>query len=222
MSERRRQLLAIGALVVVLPALAACGSASDDAERAALAAIATPQAAAPPSADRSKAPKDCPSDPTASLRPPRVLPRPGAMPPGSLMARIRRRGVLKAGVDQNTLLLAYRQPSTTSIQGFEIDLVREIARAILGDPNKIELRAVTTDQRFDVVQSGEVDLVVDAATIACKRLGQVRFSTVYNDAEQRVMVPSDSTARSLADLGGQRVCATKASTTLQRIARDPV
>jgi polar amino acid transport system substrate-binding protein len=224
MNGRRQQLLAIGVLAIALPALAGCGSASDDAEQTALAAVATPLAAAPPSSSSSsssKAPKPCPSDPTASLRPPRTLARPGAMPPRSLMARIRRRGVLKAGVDQNTLLLAYRQPATTTIQGFEVDLVREIARAILGDPNKVDLRAVTTDKRFDVVQSGDVDLLVDAATITCKRLREVAFSTVYFNAAQRVLVPADSTARSLADLGGRRVCATKSSTTLQRIKRDP-
>jgi hypothetical protein len=107
MNGRRRQLLAIGVLAIALPALAGCGSASDDAEQTALAAIATPLAAAPPSSSSSsgssKPPKPCPSDPTASLRPPRTLPRPGAMPPRSLMARVRRRDVLKAGVDQNTL-----------------------------------------------------------------------------------------------------------------------
>lgn len=219
MNGRRRQLLAISALAVVLPALAGCGSASDDAERTALAAIATPLAAAPPSPVSPKAPKRCPSDRTASLRPPRTLPRPGAMPPGSLMARIRRRGVLKAGVDQNTLLLAYRRPSTSNIEGFEVDLVREIARAIFGDPNKVDLRAVTTGERFDVVQAGDVDVLVDAATITCKRRGQATFSTVYFNASQRVLVPSDSTARGLADLGGRRVCATNTSTTLQRLVR---
>jgi polar amino acid transport system substrate-binding protein len=215
MNERRRQLLAISALVVVLPVLAGCGSASNDAEQTAVAAIATTQAAGPPSSsESSKAPKHCPSDVTASLRP-----RPGAMPPGSLMARIRQRGVLKVGVDQNSLLLAYRQPSTTHIEGFEVDLAREIARAILGDPSKVALTPLTTTQRLPAVASGDVDLVVDAVTINCKRLGQVAFSTVYLNADQRVLVPSDSTAHSLADLSGRRVCATKGSTTLPFLER---
>jgi polar amino acid transport system substrate-binding protein len=215
MSGRRRQLLAICALAVVLPALTGCGSPSSDAEQTAVAAIATPVAGPPPSSPTPKALKHCPSDVTASLRP-----RSGAMPSGSLMARIKRRGVLKVGVDQNTLLLAYRQPSTTDIEGFEVDLAREIARAILGDPSKVDLRAVTTDKRFDLVQSGGVDLLIDAATITCERLGQVRFSTVYLNAYQRVLVPSDSTARGLADLAGQRVCASgKTSTNLQFLER---
>ena len=222
MTEPRRQLLTIGALAVLLPALAGCGSASNDAEQTAVAAIATLQAAAPPSnspSASSKAQKPCPRDPTASLRPPRTLPRPGAMPPESFMARIRRRGVLKVGVDQNTLLLAYRQPSTTHIDGFEVDLAHEIARAIFGDPGKVDLTPVTTDKRFELVRSGNVDLLVDAATIKCERLGLVDFSTVYYNAGQRVLVPSDSTARSLADLAGRRVCATKTSTSLQFLQR---
>jgi polar amino acid transport system substrate-binding protein len=213
MTGRRRQLLAMGALAVLLPALAGCGSASNDAEQTAVAAIATQQAVAPTRAP-SIASKRCPSPVTASLRPPGTL----RMPPGSLMARIRRRGVLKVGVDQNTLFLAYRQPSTTHIEGFEVDLAREIARAILGVP-KIDLRAVTTDQRLPVVQSGDVDLVVDAVTIRCDRWRQVDFSTVYLNADQRVLVPSDSTARSLADLAGRRVCASNGSTNLTYLER---
>lgn len=213
----RRQLLAISLLAVLLPALAGCGSASDDAKQTALAAVATPLAAAPSSSSSSsssKARKPCPSDVTASLRPSRT----GAMPPGSLMARIRQRGVLRVGVDQNTLLLAYRQPSTTHIEGFEVDLAREIARALLGN-RKVELTPLTTTERLPAVASGDVDLVVDAVTIRCDRLRQVDFSTVYLNADQRVLVPSGSTARGLADLGGRRVCASKGSTNLTFLER---
>ena len=221
MSGPCRQLFAAGALAALLAALAGCGSTSDDARRTALSALATPLAAGPaPAASTADGPASC-GDPTASLRPRAALPPPGAMPPGSLMARIRRRGRLIAGVDQNTLLFGYLRPSTARIEGFEVDLVREIARAILGDPNAIELKAVTTAQRLPAVQSGAVDIVADAVTITCPRRRQVAFSTVYFDAGQRVLVPSGSPARGLADLGRRRVCATTGSTSLQRVESDP-
>ena len=41
------------------------------------------------------------------------------MPAGSLMDTIRRRGYLIAGVDQNSLLLAYFNPMHRTIEGFE-------------------------------------------------------------------------------------------------------
>ena len=115
MSRRCRQLYAAGVLATVAIALAGCGATSDDARRTALSALATPLAAAPASdSGRSSASARC-GDPTASLRPPAALPRPGAMPPDSLMARIRHRGRLIAGVDQNTLLFGYLSPETARI-----------------------------------------------------------------------------------------------------------
>jgi len=214
----RRLQIALAALALAASAVG-CGSGSQEAQRTSLAALATPQAAAPSSSSRSST-VDC-SDPTASLRPPATMPRPGAMPGASMMERIRRRGRLVAGVDQNTLLFGYLRPSTGRIEGFEVDLLHEVARAIFGNPNKVEFKALTTSQRLGAVQSGDVDIVADAVTITCYRLRQVAFSTVYFDAGQRLLVPKSSRARGLADLHGRRVCATTSSTTLRRIEHDP-
>ena len=134
------------------------------------------------------------------------------------MALIKRRGYLIAGVDQNTLLFAYFNPQDRKLEGFEIELLRQIAKAIFGNPNAIQFRAVTTAERIPAVQNGSVDIVADAVTITCGRRQQVDFSTVYFDAGQRVLVPSNSPARSVKDLGGKRVCATIGSTTIQRLA----
>ena len=68
-------------------------------------------------------------------------------------------------------------------------------------------------------KSGSVDVVADATTITCARKKQVDFSTVYCDASQKLLVPSNSAAKSLADLGGKRVCATTGSTSILNIAR---
>jgi polar amino acid transport system substrate-binding protein len=219
--RRTHSIAALLASAGVLAALAGCASTSDDAERAALTALATPVAKTPATAAPS-GPSDvrC-GDPTASLRPPRTLPAPGRMPAGSFMRRIQKRGRLIAGVDQNTLLFGYLRPSTGRIEGFEVDLLRRLAQALFGDPNRIELRALTTAERLPAVESGAVDVVADAVTVTCERRRDVAFSTVYYQAAQRVLVPSSSRARGLAELGGRRVCATTGSTTLQRIERDP-
>ncbi len=141
------------------------------------------------------------------------------MPAGSFMARIERRGYLIAGVDQNTLLFAYFNPLDGQLEGFEIDMLRDLAKAIFGDPNKVQFRAITTAERITAVQDGSVDVVADAMTITCQRREEVDFSTVYFDAGQRVLVPSDSRISSLKDLGGKRVCATTGSTSIQNIER---
>lgn len=136
------------------------------------------------------------------------------MPRGSFLQRIYRRHYLLAGVDQNTFLFGYFNPQDSMIEGFEIDVLRQIAKAIFGSTNAIQFVAVTPAQRIPAVQSGRVDIVADAVTITCARRQQVDFSTVYFDARQKVLVPSNSTARSVKDLGGKRVCAAIGSTTI--------
>jgi len=141
------------------------------------------------------------------------------MPTGSFTATIAQRGQLIAGVDQNTLLLAYRNPRDAQFEGFEIDILREVARAIFGDPGAIDFRAITTARRASVLQDGSVDLVADGFTITCRRAQLVDFSTPYLSARQGILVPSDSHVRSIGGLGGQRVCATIGSTSIENVMR---
>jgi polar amino acid transport system substrate-binding protein len=47
----------------------------------------------------------------------------------------------------------------------------------------------------------------------------VAFTTVYYDAGQRIMVPSNSPVRSTRDLAGRKVCATVGSTSIQNIRK---
>jgi polar amino acid transport system substrate-binding protein len=145
------------------------------------------------------------------------MPAPGVMPAGSFMARIERRGYLIAGVDQNTLLFAYFNPLDGQLEGFEIDLLRRLAQAIFGDPTRIQFKAITTAERIPAVRDASVDVVADAVTITCARRAQVDFSTVYYDAGQKILVPANSRAQTVADLGGRPVCATIGSTSLDRL-----
>jgi polar amino acid transport system substrate-binding protein len=157
-------------------------------------------------------------DAVASLRPPATMPTPGDMPAGSTMAEIRSRGVLRVGVDQNTYKFGYLDPSSGQIVGFDIDIARAVAKAIFGDPDKIQLIAITAAQRIPYVQQDKVDIVADTMTINCARKVQVNFSTVYFNAGQAVMVANSSTAKSIADLGGKKVCAAAGSTSINNIA----
>lgn len=174
-----------------------------------------------PKATASAAPT---CDPRASLRPPASMPQPGQMPPGSTMATILKRGRLIVGVDQNTYLFGYRDSANDAtngqIVGFDIDIAHAIAKAIFGDPNKIQFMAITSADRIPVLQKGEADIVVDSMTITCDRLQQVEFSTDYFDAGQRVLVMDSSTARSIDDLGGKKVCAASGTTSIQTIAEE--
>ena len=150
-------------------------------------------------------------DATASLRP--------FVAGGPNVDEIRRRGRLIVGVDQSTNLFSFRDPVSGELQGFDVDITREIARDLLGDPTKVEYRLLTSPERITALQNGTVDVVAKAMTITCARAEQIAFSSVYFEASQRLLVPKDSPVRGPADLAGKRVCSQVDTTSLATVAR---
>jgi polar amino acid transport system substrate-binding protein len=173
---------------------------------------------APPSTSAAPAPK---CDPTQSLRPLSPMPPPGQMPGGSTMQKIKQRGKLIAGVDQNTFLFGFRNPTTNALEGFDIDRVREIAKAIFGDQNKVQFKVVTSAGRIDALKKGQVDVVVRTMTATCQRWQDINFSAIYYVAGQRLLVDKASKVTSLDQLGGKKVCAAKGSTSIKTITDHP-
>ena len=171
-----------------------------------------------PSAGQSAAPVDTSCRPRASLRPTGALPAPGKMPAGSWMAAIQKKGKLVLGTSQDTLLFSSRNPFTGQIEGFDIDMGRQIAQAIFGDPGKLQIKVIGYNQRVAYAHDGTVDLVADTMTANCARWADVDFSTIYYDAGQKVLVSTTSPAKSIDDLGGKKVCAATGSTSLVNIA----
>lgn len=136
---------------------------------------------------------------------------------GSTMAAIRERGALVVGVSADTLLMGSRNPFNGDIEGFDIDVARQIADAVLGDPDKIQFRVITSGDRETVLADHDVDIVVRAFTINCERWENIAFSAEYYHAGQKLLVPSTSDVADIDDLDGQRVCAPEGTTTLERL-----
>ncbi len=160
---------------------------------------------------------DCnPQNLRASLRPQGPVPAAGQMPAGSTMARIAQRGFLIAGVDHDVHQFAFLDENLR-LQGFDIDIVHDIAEAIFGDRERVVLRPGDTADRVPTVRSGDIDLALATITITCTRREQVEFSTVYYEAGQRILVNRGSAITGLGDLKGKRVCAARGSTSLGKI-----
>jgi polar amino acid transport system substrate-binding protein len=134
------------------------------------------------------------------------------MPAGTFMARIQKHGVLKVGVDENTIGFAERNPQSGELDGFEIKLVDEISRAIFGE-TKIKYISVVTSDKVDKVVDGTVDLTASTVSITGERACKVAFSEAYFVTPQRAMVSTRSNVRHLTDLRGDKVCVTQGSTT---------
>lgn len=194
----------------VVPASTAAAPQADQScnPTASLRPIPPPAAAPPP-------PPPAPGQPPAPPAPPVAPATPASA--GPTLATIVARGRLVVGVDQNTYLFGFRNPKTGLLEGFDVDVAREMARGILGDPDKIQFQALTSAQRVPALQSGQVDMVVRSMTITCERLKDVAFSTVYFQANQRVLARTDSGIREAADLGGKRACATTGSTSVSTL-----
>ncbi|BCJ56482.1 ABC transporter substrate-binding protein [Actinoplanes sp. NBRC 14428] len=201
------------AVAAVLTVLAAAGCSGDSTP---LARPAGPSAEAPAPAGPATAP-DTSCRPRASLRPPATLPEPGKMPAGSYMRTIQDRGRLVLGTGQDLLLFSSRNPFTGRIEGFDVDMGRQIADAIFGDPDKIQIKVIPYDKRISSAHDGSVDLVANTLTANCARWKDVDFSTIYYDAAKRVLVSSTSKARGMGDLGGRKVCAARGSTSYDGI-----
>lgn len=219
-SRRRTRVLTAICAVGLLAGMAACstGSGADD-----LGAVAPEPTAEPteePTTSGPTTPVTC-DDPLASYAPFDTLPAPDALPSGSTMAEIRERGSLVVGVSADTLLISARNPFTGEIEGFDVDILHEISRAIFGDPDRLRFRVITSAQRLEVLEGGEVDLVARAFTITCARWETIAFSAEYFHAGQKVLVAKGSPAQGLADLAGQRVCAPEGTTTLTRLEEFP-
>ena len=98
--------------------------------------------------------------------------------------------------------------------GFDIDLCRAVATAVLGDPSAIEIRLITAAERGPTIQSGEVDLLVRTVTWTTSRdAGWGNYvQTMFYDG-QGFMVPNDLGVSSAYELADATVCVTQGTTT---------
>ncbi len=212
----RRVLALIVSLLAVAAVATACESDSGPSadEAPTTAAPATPATTAAPSAP------DC-GNPVASFAPLNPMPAPGDMPAGTYMDVIQQRGRLIAGVSADTLLFGYVNPLTGQPEGFDIDLVRDVAQAIFGDRNAVEFKVVTYAQRIPSLLDGSVDLIADVMTVNCERWAQISFSSQYFDAGQKILVGTDSPVTDISQLNGKKMCAARGSTNIDNLKNYP-
>ncbi|MDP4096049.1 transporter substrate-binding domain-containing protein [Paenibacillus sp. P96] len=136
----------------------------------------------------------------------------------SALEAIKARGKLVVGVKSDTKLFGLKNTSTGDIEGFDVDVAKAIAKHILGDETKIELKEVTSKTRIPLLQNGEIDMIVATMTITEERKQQVDFSDVYFEAGQSLLVPKGSPITGVDSLTkGTKVLAVKGSTSVKNI-----
>ena len=103
--------------------------------------------------------------------------------------------------------------------GFDIDLCRALAAAVLGDPSKIQIRLISAAERGPTIQSGEVDMLVRTVTWTTSRDAQWGnyAQTMFYDG-QGFMVNQSLGISSALELQGASVCVTQGTTTELNLA----
>jgi polar amino acid transport system substrate-binding protein len=178
-----------------------------------------PPTSQPTSSASTSKPTNC-ANPLSSYEPSGPLPTPETLPNGSTMAKIKKRGRLVAGVSADTYLLGSRNPFTGEIEGFDIDMVKAVAKAIFGDEDRYQLKVITAAQRIPALEKGDVDIVARNMTINCDRWKQIAFSTEYYRSGQKILVRKGSKANSLSDLAGQKVCAPIGTSSMDNLIKE--
>ncbi|MFC5652606.1 ABC transporter substrate-binding protein [Paenibacillus solisilvae] len=136
----------------------------------------------------------------------------------SLLDTIKSRGKLVVGVKYDTKLFGLKNPANDEVEGFDIDIAKALAKSILGDETKIELKEVTSKTRIQMLDNNEIDLIVATMTITEERRKQVDFSDVYFKAGQSLLVKKGSSIKSIDDIKkGTKILAVKGSTSVDNI-----
>jgi general L-amino acid transport system substrate-binding protein len=138
----------------------------------------------------------------------------GVADAGAALDAIRARGAVKCAV--NTGLPGFGAPDSQGRwQGFDIDLCRAIAVALFNDRNKAQFEATTAANRFQALQSGEVDVLTRNVTQTLARDTSLGFHAAgvnFYDG-QGFMVPKKLGIASAKQLDGATVCVQPGTTT---------
>jgi glutamate/aspartate transport system substrate-binding protein len=127
------------------------------------------------------------------------------------LKRIDETGVVRVGHRENSPPFAFLDAKRRPI-GYSLDLceivVDEVAREV-GKNLTVEYRAVTPENRFELVASGAIDLECGSTTNTAERRKVVAFSPTTFVTGTKLLVRRGSGIRSLHDLAGKTIVLTR-------------
>ncbi|WP_426954467.1 amino acid ABC transporter substrate-binding protein [Muricoccus radiodurans] len=136
---------------------------------------------------------------------------------------VRQRGTLACGVSTGFAGFSVAD-SRGETRGLDADYCRAIAAAVLGDATKVRFVALTAQNRFTALQSGEIDVLLRNSTQTFLRdasIGLNQGPVNFYDG-QGFAVRRDANVRDVNGLNGATVCVAQGTThevTLGDVAR---
>ncbi|QDP39987.1 amino acid ABC transporter substrate-binding protein [Radiobacillus deserti] len=138
---------------------------------------------------------------------------------GSTLATVKERGKIILGGNDQLPGFGYVNEDG-DYEGFDIDFGKAIAAAVFDDPNALEVRPLSADERFTALQTGEVDVLIRNTTWTTSRdtdLGTNFAPTTFYDG-QGIMVRKESGIETVKDLAGARIGVETGTTTELNLA----
>lgn len=126
---------------------------------------------------------------------------------GKTLQVVKERGSLKCGV--NTGLAGWSAPNPEGVWvGLDVDYCKAIAAAIFGDPTRVEYTPLRSGERFDVLQSGQIDVLLRNTSWRADRDTEMKldFPVVNFYDGQGFMIRSALGVSSALELSGAIVC----------------
>jgi general L-amino acid transport system substrate-binding protein len=132
---------------------------------------------------------------------------------GATLDTVKQRGTLVCGVSAG--FAGFSAPdSQGNYKGLDVDYCRALAAGVLGDPNKVRYVALTAQNRFTALQSGEIDVLYRNSTQTFLRgvtLGLRQGPVNFYDG-QGFVVRRDAGVKDLKGLSGATVCVAQGTT----------
>ena len=124
---------------------------------------------------------------------------------------IKDRGKFIIGVKEDYPPIGYIDESDENV-GFEIDLIKEIAKSAFGDEDAIEFVPVTASNRIPYLTSNKIDFIAATIGITEDRKKEVDFSEPYMTSGVTLLVHEDSNIEDVSELEDEQVITIKGST----------
>jgi len=139
---------------------------------------------------------------------------------GPVTQAIIKRGELVCGANKAGLAGFATVNAAGDWQGFDIDICRAVAVAVLGDAKKVTFRPLEAGERQAAIQSGEIDIMSRNTTFTLSRdvvWGATFAPTTFFDG-QGFMVKANSGVTTIEQLAGLTICVQSGTTTELNLA----
>lgn len=123
-----------------------------------------------------------------------------SLPP--LPQQIKSKGKLQVGIKCDYPPFGYINLAGEKA-GYDVLVAHQFAKYAFGDPDAVDFTCVTSGNRIPYLVSGKIDLIMATMTYLPSRAKTVHYSPPTFKATGKLLVPKDSTIKTVEDLKGK-------------------